>query len=550
MTSRAAGQTPPEHLAWEAKQYTDETIAFIRREIRYATHMALAFQDGTLGEELFNRTIAAYLKAAEECLDLANSPLLAAEPEFLRIHLEAFPRIVGNLTTALLQRKQKQFPRPFSPPVLQAVFAPSEISLEYPLTIRAAEAVSGDYHGRVAKFFEKFPGCAPPLVNISGGAAANLSLPQVKFISGPDKSLSVERLLNLSCITLPRWSPQHIRTFAVAGHEHIHRVLQVCELAMTDISEVAKRERLRLAELIKRQIGQVIHSDSTELQSGAPELKFYLTLCNRFKDAYGDSIIELHKVQIYLQHVIKKFLSDQNFPQVTVRQVSQHVDHQVVEAFQDAIALHHANEFIADVGGTIIAGPASVRSFVTISNLDDTAYINELSSVDARRFSLSQHPPPAIRALLQVRVLRKLGFVSSARYVFQSIRPTLERAFAEESGGPLLVKYGNHFATPEMNWIVEKLIAIFSDVADHNNLRASYNLRRRGDSEGVVVQAWLARAAAVEERNLFLTEDLNGVYPADLINAIWEKRRSHGEVHPKNRLAWRFALRNAVGGVQ
>jgi hypothetical protein len=539
---------PASHLAWEAHQYTDETIAFIRREIRYARHMAQAFPSEVAGEDLFARTIHAYLNAAEECLQIAEKPAIAAESDFLRLMLEAFPRIIANATTALLQRREKQFPRPFSPPLLQAVFAPSEISLEYPLTIRAAEATNADYHYRVAGFFEKFKNCEPPLVNISGGAAASLSLPQVKFIAGRDTSVNVGRLLNLSCIALPRWSPQHIRTFAIAGHEHVHRVLQICELAMTHISDVAHREKLTITESIKQQLARLAPGDAPERHRAAQELKYYFGIANRFRKDFGDLIIRLHKLQLVFAQVIKNFLQKRSIPVVIEHDIERHVDQRVLTAFRETIALRHANEFIADIGGLVIAGPACARSFITIYRMDEPGYVDELRGIDVRRFVLSHHPPPAIRALLQVRILRRLGFRKSARDIFRELRPAIANALKDPDRGALIREYAAVFASPDVASIIDDVLKIFTETASAKSLGASYNLRHRRITEPEVLAEWFKRAESIEEGNDFLPSDLLGVYPADLINAIWEKRRVHGTELPKNRLAWRFALRNCLGG--
>jgi hypothetical protein len=536
---------PSAHLKWEVNEYIAETISFVKREIRYARHMAASFRDGTPGEEVFYSTIAAYLTAAEECLAIAQAPQILAQHEVFRGDMEAFPRIVANATTALLQRKEKQFPRPFSPPVLQAVFAPSEIALEYPLTIRAAEAASLDYHHRVEKFFENFTGCKPPLVNISGGAAANLSLPRVKFTKGKDFSTNMARLLNLSCISLPRWSPQHIRTFGIAGHEHVHRVLQVCEKAMEEASAVAKLERSRP----QASDGSAPVSEARPPAGTAGQYEYYLGICDRFKPKYGDEIIDLHKLQIFLSHAIEGFLITNEMPSVTVHKTPRDIDAKVIQAFQKRIALHHANEFIADIGGTLIAGPACLSAFVTIYGFEDAAHVQELRSTEARRIELSEHPPPAVRSLLQIVVLRKLGFIRTARYIFRAIKPALKAAFADADTGPLLRAYAIHLTSRPVKYLIRQLIELFTAVAAAHNPDTMYNLPRRGVKESDLLAEWLLRANRIEDEDLFLTSDLGGVYAADLINAIWEKRRSHGEESPKNRLAWRFALRNVAGGV-
>jgi len=509
---------------WEATQHHLEVIEFIRRDLASARHMAEIAHRDDHRDKVFDRVVSKYLGALKECLDITGELSSVDRPDYVRVSLEGFPGLIRHLTTALMQRREQQFPRPFAPPHDHNVFAPSEATLDYPVTIRGAEALNEDYHLRLKRFYAAVdPDCAPPLVNISGGSSARLEEPGPVKWRDDDHIKSIRRFLSLSCISLPRWSSQHIRTFAAAAHEHVHRLLHVASLADREANHEFDRLCVRL--------GDRLATDNHTRK----DLK--LDIIERFGAIFGDELMAVVGIRQTLVEQLATFFRELRVPRLYV-QTDGIAAPEVIETYRTLLAERHANEFLADVGAVVISGPAFPFTYRTIYYAPTARQAHVFEAIDVSARALHQHPPWLVRVALMVEVLRHLGFKTTAL--------RLERGIASDLRSAETITVVREYVKriPQFFALLRHFADTVVDVAEDAFPNGSYDLNVRGTDEATMWAGWEDLADRVEHRGQYLSQDLRGVRPADLINAIWVKRiRAHHQ-EPAHRLEWRMALRN------
>lgn len=528
--------TPDFDRTWERREYLDETLRFIENEFAYAAYMVSTLKRGDHRDRLFAPAAENYLRSLREAKDAALQSTPSRPHQIaneLQTFLENFPALMRTLTAAMTQRREDTFPRPVIGDA-RTMFAPSEVAIEYPVTIRAAEALNEDYHSRVGAFYEPWPGSGPPLVNIAGGTAASLQT-QTQIRISRKLEDSCRQMLNFSCITLPRWSPQHIRMFAIAAHEHIHRVLRLVELAREEIDSVFVIEQRATEQPNNSHDDTGGHADERHAGSDEASMQLYLDVSDRFEKEVGERILALHKLAHLFAQQIRAFLIENDIP--TLPGVAPGLRAKL----QRIIASHHAAEFLADTGASVIAGPAFLFAYTTMYFSQPHREAQRILQPNLVKLHQSRHPPTVVRCALQHRVLLALGF----KTVAQKAAPGLGGDWAELSAGPELIrKYDSFLRRGHLRQLLDEVLKLFIDVASASSSSGCYSLVSQGQEEGQVLTRWKAIATRIEETDGFSPEDLAGASPADLINAIWWKRCLSPGQRPRNRLAWRVALRN------
>ncbi len=526
MTATAAEEIGFDH-EWESKEYYNEVLEFVRRDIASARHMADLSPAIDHRDRIFQDILKRYLLSLKECLDTATRLDRSEQPNFVRITLESFPILARHLTSALQQRREQYFPRPFGPPLDHNVFAPSEATLDYPVTMRAAEALNEDYHTRLEPFLRPIaPDCLPPLVNISGAGTTKLETPAIStWISG-DYSGSLRRYLNLVCITLPRWSSQAVRTFAAAAHEHMHRLLNVGLVADRDIGVELNRCAAR--------------TGATQSSEASQELR--LRVAERFERFYGRPIIDMLNLRHLLIEHLMQFFERMGIPEPFLNEAFLNTS-AAGSSLREIIAQQHATELMADIGAVVIAGPAYPFTYRALYSGPLESAAADLQRMNLQKMPSYAHPPWLVRITLMIAVLKHMGFEETAKQLTIRLAPDLESA----ASLTVIREYIN-----ALQFAAEKYLNAFADLvgelAELGVPGHSYSLRLRNASEQDLLMLWKRTADDVEHNGRYLPGQLDHVRPADLVNAIWTKRMNEERREPQHRLAWRMALRNSLRG--
>ncbi len=477
-------------------------------------------------------------------------------PNPFRHHfLSEFPDLIYRLSTAVHQRQEDVPYRFFTARIPQSRVFPSEVTLEYAVTIRAAEAVSDHYHGRLQHFYPPETNCRAPLVTLSGGPVAMLRtrLTLCRGISpaATQIPISVDALLrvmehcqNLSCIKLPRWSSQHIRTYALAAHEHMHRVLDNAAMLTGAAKEAFEDARKRAGDENTNIDAIWFHERLTDDVKKRAQSD-YMALIEPYMERAGNDLTTFALATYEFFQELWRFYREQLLtippPAASDR------DCDALQAIREAeeqfwnlrgIAHYHALELLADVGAVLIAGPAFAFAFRTLHPISDPGSV---------AWGSSSHPPTGVRVRFHIDLLRRLGF--------DRIPALLEDDLATEStshGDGHLAgeeRYREFLASAPVGTLIDDFISHLTDATEPT---ATYNLMHqnaaRADAEGRLISTWMAFAKQVEEEGAVLAADVTSVSPADAINAIWWKRIEEQDHiphrDPRNRLAWRVALRN------
>lgn len=526
-------QLPPVKFARarESKRYLSEIDDFIANEITHADRQVRTFERGDHTDTRFANSARRYVSALRQVFDSARR---RRNKGLRREFLAHFPDIIRDLTTAIYQRIEREPSRAFTLTAPRAQFVPSEVTLEYPVTIRSAEAINDYYHERVRGFLPK--GSVPPLVNLSGGTVAMLhdrqGLAREATRTAKLDVLFSERRLgrllrimdDLSSITLPRWSSQHIRTYALAAHEHMHRALNVALYINQRSEQLRNRDRHK-----KKDVVWAIALGPVPTLGPADEVDRHYSYANNLERPLGAAVVELAAIAFSFLNRLWGFYRKRE-----LRPNAGTVDEPV-----RSLARAHAQELLADIGALLIAGPAFAFAFRTVySPVDD---LDHYFKVDA---TPSKHPPASLRARVHIDVLRELGFVDIATLLEEDF---IEWNTASTARNGFLDEYAHFLRDGAGSIEVLRAIDLFGHVAGD---KKCYDLKKRAGAaapyhtQAALQSRWVDIAREIEEEGAILPSDVRSMSPSDVINAIWWKRIQDSKREPLNRMAWRVALRN------
>ncbi len=537
----------------ERRRYLNEVSAFIGSEIKHAELLVDRFRNRDHRDQRFvaaaERYVAALLagRARVAATNKGNGVDSSGSDEFL----QPFPDILRDLTTALFQRVESEPSRAFALYNRRSIVVPSEVSLEYAVTIRAAEAVNDFYHDRVKGFYPPSLNCQPPLVNLSGGLVAMIGQ-RKQFAHETADSFDdptaiaralaiVQTILDLSCITLPRWSSQHVRIYALIAHEHFHRVLTVTEYVN---AWIGSRYGAPPAACRKQKTPSTLDIDWKSRNQKVREFArdFYLHASEEYEPLFGTALVKLAALRYELSQRIWAFFAARKVvpqPYKNPRPL-------------ETVSSWHAQELLADIGALVVAGPAFAIAFQTAYPPDETEH-----ELDRFFATLSEgvapkddHPPSLLRVQLHADILRDLGFRRIAAKLASDSSPVwnLEKKFHRG----FLAAYARFLRDRDRGAgrCIADVIDIMVDVA---GTASAYGLPYRAQdrapysSEKALRTWWKTITHQIEDEGRVFTTDVQSIAPADAINAIWWKRSQQGDREPKNRLAWRVALRNYRG---
>jgi hypothetical protein len=337
---------------------------------------------------------------------------------------------------------------------------------------------------------------------------------------------SIGRFLKLSCISLPRWSSQHIRTFAAAAHEHFHRLLEVGYIADRHIEREYDRTLVRL-------------SGSDSVNDKGARKRLHIQVLGAFQPMFGADIIQLCLIRQTLIEEISTFFRHLAIPRIYVGDGGV-ASRDTSASYRQQLAERHANEFLADAGALVIAGPAFAFTYRTIYYAPTARQARTLESVNVLKRSLHEHPPWLVRISLMIGVLQHLGFHEVAQSLAAGIAADVQIA------NTLTIVREYLHRIPALLEILRVFAGNVAAIADNAVRNGSYDIHSRGVDERTAWSDWLHIADAVENNEKYLPNDLTDVRPSDLINAIWAKRIAARHQLPMHRLAWRMALRNSL----
>jgi hypothetical protein len=533
----------------ERRRYLNEVSAFIGSEIKHAAWLVDKFRNRDHRDQRFvasaERYVAALLAGRERVAMGKRDSTDASESDE---SLQPFPDILRDLTTALFQRVEAEPTRAFALYNRRSGVVPSEVSLEYAVTIRAAEAVNDFYHDRVKGFYPPSLNCQPPLVNLSGGLVAMIGQRQ-QFAhetagifddrTAIARALAiVQTILDLSCITLPRWSSQHVRIYALIAHEHFHRVLTVSDYVN---AWIGSRYRGLPTAKAKRKAPRTLDIDWKSRNKTVREFArdFYINASEEYEPLFGTALVKLAALRYELSQRIWTFLA--------ARKVS-------AEPYKnpkplETISAWHAQELLADIGALVVAGPAFAIAFQTAYPPGDTEYELDLffAKLGEGVEPQEDHPPSLLRLHFHAALLHDLGFQTIAGRLARASAPTWNRGKKVHRG--FLAAYA-HFLRDRDRGAGRCIADVIDTVVDVAGVASAYDLPYRAQedvpyaSEKALRKWWRDITYQIEDEGRVFTRDVAGIAPADAINAIWWKRSLQGERAPKNRLAWRVALRN------
>jgi hypothetical protein len=551
----------------EQQHYIRETNEFIKAELEGARRQVAAFLErderssNNPRDVLFAESANLYLDSLAQLYALAERPVDGRPNPFRDRFLTEFPEIIYYLATAVYQRQDELPYRFFTTRAPESRFAPSEVALEYAVSIRAAEAVNYNYHDRFRSFYPTNPECRAPLVTLSGGPVATLKA-RLKLCCGmseaPIVPLTPNELLellrhsqNLSCIRLPRWSSQHIRTYALAAHEHMHRVLnsaQIITRAATD-AFVAQRIEQNSTE---RNIDAIWSNENLSEEARRQAREEFVSHVERYAPAAGNNLATLSVAAYeFFQDVWRSYR----------KQAQSGADGAMIRALcgvpEDQLgatrgteqleplrttALLHTRELLADVGAILIAGPAFAFAFRTIH------------PIAAAKAGIApgnhSHPSPSLRVWLHIHLLRRFRFERIATLLQEDLHDEWKEL--KESADVLDEACEKFFSSvgAGRDGTFDHLVAHITDATSD----CTYDLRRpraanvSAPTEEELLDRWSGFARAVEEERQVLSAEMLDMSPEDAINALWWKRLTEQNEdstrEARHRLAWRVVLRN------
>lgn len=522
---------------WERTQYVDEQLEFLLEEYLYIRHSVDGLPTQAPTDGAFQKNATLYLSSLKDFLDAAlqasDEPRDSTHPGRAEI-AHGLPDLVRALTTALLQRRESPVPRPISAPIDRPFFAPSEITIEYPMTIRAAENLNSDYHARLFPFFASLPRhVPPPLIILSGPGPAKMKTAEPALLHPTINSWDrVSAFLTAAYVSLPSWSPQHIRTFSIIAHEHVHRVLQL--VRFVGLESQSRFQQQQLDATTGEITGNQFHD---QFKRVASELSPFV----------GAFTVRLFEEHYDLRELLLGFLCDHDLPGLSSSPPDAVIlDPDHVVGVRNDIAVNHAGEIISDIGATVLAGPAYAFAFRTCYpgfKQSDALRLRVIRMISTGRF-LSSHPPTLYRYHLHNIVLRQLGFRQIAR--------GLERDLSKDSS-PIyddpLRRYTEFLDSAPIRKLVTNLVDLFVTAAEQHAPRNTFSCQSTSSSslsEQAIRDRWRGVTRKVEEQHAFLGTQLRDYFPAEFLNAIWQKRSHHPGERPRHRMSWRVALRNRV----
>jgi hypothetical protein len=511
------------NLRDEQRLQREERHDFLRREIEY-----FIFRCKHLRPELdsFSRSCLSYAGCLEEILTLLKQYMAQAECEGetkdilledIETTCEILPGLFQNLSNAVIARRFAGVRSEASS--VRNRFALSEVHPDYAITVRAIEGLNTSYHNHLKPLFARFS-ARPPLVVISPSSSYAFSVVpifRVRMFSIKPGLVKVLRerhiayALNLSWIILPRWLPIQVRSAPILAHESFHRALRLAWMALGDL-----------------------HANQDPLAGDNADRDFV-------EQFYGPEIIKLTQILWRLKMSLRRLFGvlragklisfDREWKSLSIPERKRRT---ILEEYLKgtlASARRCAEEFVADIGATLIAGPAFVFALVT----DPSIPADEIAA-GADPDYVMEHPPLIVRATLLCSILRKLGFVE----ISERCRELTEEHPSTQNGVPeadaTLQEYREWMRSNE--GLFDEMIEWFTHLMP--SCIGNSMLQLNGPTE----ERWIERMDDVRKQiqrgNLVNVK----VTPEEVLNAIWVKKTYHPESLELHH-AWRIVLRYA-----
>lgn len=309
--------------------------------------------------------------------------------------------MMQNYTSEHVSRKKK-IPRRAGDALIHS-FTLGEVHPVFSECLRGIEALNYWLHRNISKFFSKFDSIPPVLAVSTFEEYAFQPYPGIDLWDVPydERARFIRWFLTMSWITLPRWTPAHIRYCPSLGHEHFHRVHLLLKTAYIDLLRGIRAQSESREDII-RALGEYF---------GAP-LILLLDVFSRLRDGLQDFFEQVRTAS--RAEVARR--SGVTPPLSAALQT-------MFETAARSSAERCAMEILADSCGLVLLGPAFLWSFMN----REVAW----SSVDLARVRTADivqtHPPSWIRIRLMMRLLREAGFSQIVDDIEDQIRILRER---------------------------------------------------------------------------------------------------------------------------
>lgn len=367
-----------------------EDYFFLTQEIDYGLSLCLgSSEDRTFYQDLKQRfellKEALRVIKSKHRLIFRTGSKSALERELLDESFVIFSDVLEDITSTITQRRLKEAMFLRGKPLTTSRFQLSEVHVDYGDTFRCIEEINHCCWQTLKVFFSNIKHNCTPLTAVSRGHGYGLEFfpafnMKTVFCDPTDKE-RVQRenflryLILLSRITGPRAFPMHIRSAPLLAHEQFHVVIHIAQKAIADLADEESHHDIQLDTESELYVSDLYG------RYYVPLIRLYLALRRsllRFFDCFGSKLVNL------IQEITGK-----EFEKGQLR--------------FETKARRHANEFLADIAGLMMAGPSFLFAF-----------ISEILRNRATWLEMEQpfryHPPACVRVKLLLDILKDLGF--------------------------------------------------------------------------------------------------------------------------------------------
>lgn len=394
--------------------------------------------------------------------------------------------------------------------------AGNALILSYPLgevhpafaeAIRSIETINCWLHNESSVFLGRFQSIPPILAVSAFEQYAFQIFPMIPLWEVPraQRKSRAEWFLCMSWITLPRWTPAHIRFCPAVAHEHFHRIGHLVRAAF--IEQAQERKTLQANEE---------------------------TIRSRLEDFYGSGLMFLLDAHSGIFRSL--FVLFSKLPKDCLTQLFNTQGRYFVQltapAFEE-VTLRSADlcaeEFLADIYALIMLGPSYLWSFLNEPTMWFTSCIESLGFPGVHH----THPPPCMRLEVMLRVLRETGchqILTEAEHEISDLR----------SKFPQVDPRGHWGFQVFSTWLddnIERFLVVCRRLSEMLKVSCWTKIQKDGET------AWMEQLKDVwsrlKEGHVYLEES---VTVDTIINALWWKELYVGQEEMLGHLAWRLAL--------
>lgn len=357
----------------------------------------------------------------------------------------------------------------------------SDVHPDYPLSIRAIETISSEFHEAVSSLTTRVvsPTLLYPIICTLPGSNFHLKKPEyIPNMLGFEEKDDAKRTgdvarrvyayADLCYVILPRWLVAHIRYGSILAHEQFHRVELLMDMYDNYVVTRCPGPSGNLTQDVRRDCESIFGSTIMRLSDKREEIEssYFSFLCAEI------GVKHRHGSSSRVQHLRR-------------------------------LSIEHVSELLADAFEVMVAGPAAAYALLPVLSIQPF----EIEPLD--------RIPVCLRSMGSIEALRVIGF--------HRVAGTLQGVFEHHLSR---LGVGRRLMDEVDEWLHKKhgmeLIAEFMGTLSHgflskNAIFASRYRNREHDYEDKI--RFIIESAA--SRNLFRITDCSTA--SEILNAIWEK---------------------------